>query len=397
MNKLICKSINLPIKKNLYSGRVKPHPKAKSYDLVKLIANDKKIDILTFRDESIDGQPGKILRRYIFEKNRLGKLVTKKDYIDIKNSNKNITSRKVSTITTFDNEFWNKTEEIQVYNRDAEVHPSLFISKIKSRLWGKEKIEEESQSLFEYKKGFSKKGYEVNSIIRTKDSFLNDIIEPVYNFYGFYKNIAKSFKKDPYFLLHLYSFKQFKKIAPFVAASPNRSPELNFDIKWFSNNEKTEKLYGFFNEKINLSKKFLNNRLQIINTSAHEKEHGYQLEQAIFYGLKFNKPLEGIVSPQTLLKYCDYHIDNKLGKIADKIEAKMFYDDFKNYISALDNEKVSSEQFVELCARVAGADAEEKYVKSAMALKMEFPFAPNYLIGFSNKDKILKHLRLKKK
>jgi len=85
MNSLVCKLNDLPVKKSLYGGKVKLPNKAVSYDLVKVAkSNGDKIDIITFRDKSIDSKLGKIIRRYIIKKDRWGETITERNYSEQK-------------------------------------------------------------------------------------------------------------------------------------------------------------------------------------------------------------------------------------------------------------------------------------------------------------------------
>ena len=50
---------------------------------------------------------------------------------------------------------------------------------------------------------------------------------------------VEKFKKDPYFLLHLYSDKEFRKMAPTIANHPTHTLIFPVKIHWFSKGDTT--------------------------------------------------------------------------------------------------------------------------------------------------------------
>lgn len=400
MNSLVCKLNNLPIKKTLYGGKVKSPNKAVTYDLVKIIKNNgEKVDIITFRDKAIDSNLGKIIRRYIIKKERWGETFIERNYSEQKEttifapeqkSNKlSVIGRLIKSVTKFNDEYFEKSIEMQTLTKRENLSPVLNISKLVSKPFGKAEIENETQSMFQYSKGIPKKGYEISSLLKSKLGFLNDVVEPVYKFIGFTEKQAEYFKKDDYFPLHLYSFEEFKKFAPTVATHPNHKTVMTFETFWFKENN-TSRL-GFFDGDINLNSDKLNTRFDVINTSAHEKEHAYQLEQCLFYDLKSGiTKAPAYVSDDLFQQYREYYISGGKCKIRDKQEVKLTKQDYENYVTSSMDEKLYKDQFVEMSARIAGSLAESNYKKSADAIKKEFPYAPDYMLGYTDSDRMFR-------
>jgi len=400
MNSLVCKLNDLPVKKSLYGGKVKLPNKAVSYDLVKVAkSNGDKIDIITFRDKSIDSKLGKIIRRYIIKKDRWGETITERNYSEQKETTiadpeqkskkLSVIGRLIKTVTKFDDEYFEKSTEIQTVTKRENKTPVLNISKLVSKPYGKSEIENETQSMFQYSKDMPKKGYEISTLLKSKLGFFNDVVEPVYNFIGFTEKQVEKFKQDIYFPLHLYSFEDFKKFAPTVATHPTHKIVMTFETFWFKD-IKTTKL-GFFNGDINLNSDKLNTRFDVINTSAHEKEHAYQLEQCIFYDLKSGiTKAPAYVSDDLFQQYREYYISGGKCKIRDKQEVKLTKQDYENYVTTSDDKKLYQDQFVEIAARIAGGLSEADYRKSADAIKKEFPYAPDYMIGYTDSDRMFR-------
>ena len=399
---LICKLTQLPIKKSLYGGKIKPPNGAQSCDLVKIAKENKeKIDIITFRDKAKDGQIGKILRRYILKKGHYGETVIQKNYFQIGaekilNPEKDgikefleVTGRKIFSVTKFEDEYFEKSTEIQTVTHRKNNTPILHISKIVSKPFGNAYIEDETQSLYQYSKDYPTKGYKIKTCLKSKQGFFNDVFPSTIEFKDFPKNLVKRFKEDIYFPLHLYSFKEFKKMAPTVAQHPQHKTELPFEIKWFCDSKANK--YGYFDGKVNLNSRSLVSRFHVICSSAHEKEHAYQMEQCIFDYLKKGFAKNPKFIPKDLYKqYKGYYISGGKCKINDKAEVKLIKENFENYIKSEDDKIGYKDQFIEMSARVAGGLAEQVYRKSAQDLKEEFLFAPDYLIGYTETDKLLR-------
>ena len=400
MTSLICKLNNLPIKNSLYGGKVKAPNKAFSFDLVKIAKdNGDKIDIITFRDKTSKPTLGKIIRRYIIKKERWGETFIERNYSEQKeitmpdpkqkNEKLLVKGRLIKSITKFNDEYFEKSSEIQTVAQRKNNKPVLNISKLISKPFGKAEIENETQTMFQYSKDMPKKGYEINTLLKSRLGFITDVIEPVYKFIGFTEKQIEKFKQDNYFPLHLYSFEEFKKFAPTVANHPNHKTVMTFETFWFK--EMNTSRLGFFDGDINLNSDKLNTRFDIINTSAHEKEHAYQLEQCIFYDLKSGiKNAPAYVSEDLFQQYRNYYINGGKCKINDKLEVQLTKHDYENYVNSDKNTKLYQDQFVEMSARIAGGLAESDYKKSADAIKKEFPYAPDYMLGYTDSDRMLR-------
>ena len=393
MSQLISKTTNLPIKKVLYNGKVHAPLKAKSYDLVKVIGrHGEKTDIVTFREKA-----GDILRRYIIKKGIFGTKIIERNYQKLKEALLDnpenplmrdflkVTGRKISSVTKLNGEFFEKSEEIQTITHRKNNSNVVHIKKLTSRMLGKSEVEDETQSLFEYRKDAPKKGYEVKTCLKSKLGFLNDIFAPEYKFFNFDKKTAEAFEDDPYFLLHLYSNKEFKRIAPTCSKRKDHKVIFEPSIKWL----KKEDVNGSWNHEggIELNKE-MTNKLKIINVSAHEREHCFQDEQCVLHAIKNNKSTQGFpMSENRINNYRDYiKSGGKYQIIASEKELKEYSHNLRNYIQPADDLNLYRAQILERHANIAGAMAEKEYKRSSRNLKEEFLFAPDYLIGASIKD-----------
>lgn len=307
MNQLLIKSLNIPITEFKRLPYIKAPQLAKSYDFVKVLHNNDIIDILTFRDKK-----GKPVKKFF----QNGKTITERTYIGYK----------ISTIVKQAGIFQYKSEETRFKYGNI-----LNISKIESRPITKG-VQSESQSLWQYRKGRPRKGYEIFGYLRTRKG-INDLGHGLsFNFENIYPEAIEYFKKDPYFLLHLYSWKQFLQVAPNQASHPEhqvRKCKIKYNIL------KSSKLadYNPKKDEIRINKLGHFTKKSIINSAAHEREHVYQ-------------------------------IDNNL-----------FTEEFNNYISAKEDEEKYFNQLCEKNARIAGTKAELAYVKSLDILEREFKYS----------------------
>ena len=397
MTSLICKLESLPLKRVLYNGKVHAPKNALSYDLVKLIKdNGEKVDIVTFRKKTSKNEVGEIIRRYILKKSIRGLEIVERNYKKIKDTiiedpenpfsktMLKVSGRKISSVTKFDNEFWEKSEEVQTVTQRKNNSNVVHIKKIMNKMFGKG-IEEETQSLYEYKKEAPKKGYTIKTCLKSKLGYFNDIFPPQYNFENFSNDLVEQFQKDPYFLLHLYSAKEFKKMAPTVASHPTHKLVFQPKIKWCSR-EKVNGSWGH-DDNVYLNRKTLDNKLRLVNVAAHEKEHGFQEEQCVFSAIKQDEPYYTLpISMEKYEKFKQYVDEGGKYRIYSQDIVDEYWRNMQCYITAEEDLVGYSNQILERHANIAGALAEKDFEKSSRDLKEEFLYAPDYLVGVSIKD-----------
>ena len=349
---LITKQIGIELTQKLKG--IKYPQRAKSYDIVEIGHNFKPEEyytkIITFRDKN-----GNILQRNMTQKTPYETLETKKNYIKYKDTaifepgSYNfllVGGRKISSITKKNGNFFAKSEEIQTFPK-TESNPRVTISKIESFSTGYPAVEKENQSLYEYSKGY-KKGYSLKNYIRNNDAGLFKLGD----FEATFAN-TNDLSQDKYLPLHLYSVKQFKRIAPYMIENSEHTPPI-LSVKWYNKypNPGEESIsYGFFNGQVNLNKKTLNTKENIIQTTAHEKEHGYQRNE-------MQKPVE-------------QHNE----------ETRRYIQATKNYVKPEENYEEYRKNYKEVKAREAEINALNEYKDNLNKLREEFPYAPDYQFG----------------
>ncbi len=349
---LITKQTGIELTKKLKG--IKYPQKAKSYDIVEIGHNfnpeEYNTKIITFRDKN-----GGILQRNITKKTPNETLETKKNYIKYKDTaifepdSYNfllVGGRKISSVTKKNGNFFAKTEEIQTVPK-IEAAPRVTISKIESFSTGYPAVEKENQSCYEYTKG-SKKGYSLKNYIKNNDAGLFKFGD----FEAVFENMD-DVSKDKNLPLYLYSVKEFKRIAPYIIENPKHTPPI-LSIKWYSKYPLTKDAginYGFFNGQVNLNKSTLNTKEDIIQTVAHEKEHGYQRAE-------IQKPVE-------------QHNE----------ETRRYIQATKNYVKPEENYEEYRRNYKEVKAREAGTLALNEYKDSLNELRQEFPYSPDYQFG----------------
>lgn len=347
MNKLVTKLQNIPISQFPVKG-IKIPNKAKTFDFSKVLHDGEIIDILTFKNKD------NLVKRFIFE----GDTVTERSYIPLKKSFVlwdeflKVTGRKISTIVKVNGEYAEKSEEIQTVTHRENENPVVHISKIQaSPLPGN--IESESQSIYQYETGKPRRGYEICGYAKGRNGYVR-LMNPLVNFENLTDEETKILKQSQYVPLHLYSFKQFKKIAPYCAAHPKHQGKIPLrPIRWCKDDAKN--LGSYDGKIIRLNEKALLNRSDVINDAAHEREHVYQYYEASKYALGMQTE-----NPE---------------------EAEKYYENFNNYINSEENGKDYLGQFIETKARLAGSLAQKEYEKSVENLRDIFPLAPVYLIN----------------
>lgn len=389
MNQLLTKVKNAPIGyfANLPKIRkvtINVPKKANSFDYVKVLKGNKStVDIITFYSKSKENKPAKILKRYFVTTGRLGKEIIERKYIRLKDvlsqEPMRIRGRKIITKRSFEGENLAKTVTLQTITDRKDDTPVLHISKVKTYDMGHEGVRKEEQSLFEYQNGMKPKGYKISSYFRTAHAFLNDIFEPVFRFVNISNEKQNLMKNDPFLPLHLYSMRDFKKVAPSVAVNPEHRPALPFSVKWFNYNDD---ISGYCQDDIKLNHFNIKTRSEVVCTSAHENEHSYQKEQALFYAFK-----KGIKNPKVELSdekiehYRNFWNSDYPKKIDSVEKAKLYYDEMSNYINPSKNLDEYKKQLVEQEAISASTKVLKEYLKSLSSLKEEFPYAPHYMIG----------------
>lgn len=364
--------------------------KTQSYDIVEIGHNFKPEEnstkILTFRDKK-----GKILQRNIISKTPESTKEIQRNYITFRpqwvsyNDNTGscsnlVRGRKISEIQKQNGYYHSKLEEIQTWTRDENGEQLVTISKIKNSPTHISSIEKEQKSLYEYSRQ-GKKGYSTNEYARTKfiGIDLNDI---KFNF----ENI-NPIENDKHLPLHLYSFKNFRNTAPYIIENSEHKPPMT-DIYWYKKQPKNGKIsYGYIEAgNIYLNKKAMKDRVDVVQTVAHEKEHIYQKEQRVRQNLldrlEQNLAVKYKNKPITLRDITD--IETKTGKkfVDSTEEAKKYIEAYKNYDSSLENFEEYRNNYLELKAEEAALKAELEYYNSIINLKSIFKFAPDYQIGF---------------
>lgn len=356
---LISKQTGIQIAEKLKG--IKYPQRAKSYDVVeighKFKPEEYNTRIITFRDKN-----GKIVQRNITENTPNATIDIRRNYIDYgktliedpKNVYRDveIQGRKISTVTKKDGVFFSKSEEIQTRTLNTP-QPIVNISQIESTPTGYSGIEKEKQSLYEYRKGH-RHGYSVENIIRNNHSGVFKLGD----FKAEFENMKDSPINDRYFLFHLYPLKHFKRVAPYTIENPAHTPPLTH-IKWYNQHPEKDAetaSFGFFDGDVNLNNKTLNTKIEVIKTTAHEKEHAYQKAER-------NKPIE-------------LHTE----------ETKKNIDAHQNYIAPEKDFEKYKANHNEIRAKEAERNAVDEYMKSSDDLKLKFPYAADYQIGFSYVD-----------
>ena len=367
--KTLCKNVHIP-------------QSAAVYDFVQISRKDgAKIDVLTLKDKL-----GKVIKKYIVEKTNDTENVIEKFYKKLKESfvsspdclseRLSVTGRKISTVKKSNGIYTGKSEEIQTITHTNKGN-ILHISKVESspiRVSNKN-FSDETLSLYEYSKFRPKKGYKINNYIRYRNGEHHREINPDFQFEGFSEFAPIAFKIDRYFPLHLYSLKQFKKNAPYTASHPSHKMFVPGKIKWYNEYGSTISGKCLNESDVYLNNRVIDNRLDVINNAAHEKEHAYQHEQAMWIDMKERREARA-----GNFEY-DMYID-------DIDKAKQYRFNFEHYTKPEEDISEYKKQVVERDANKAGYIAEKRYKQSSQNLKKEFPFAPDYLIGYSQEDKM---------
>ena len=349
---LITKQTGIELTKKLKG--IKYPQRAKSYDVVEIGHNFNPSEyytkIVTFRDKN-----GEILQRNITKKTPNETLETKKNYIKYNDTaifepgSYNfllVGGRKISSVTKKNGNFFAKSEEIQTVPK-TESNPRVTISKIESFSTGYPAVEKENQSCYEYTRG-NKKGYSLQNYIRNNDAGLFKFGD----FKATFENM-NDLSKDKHLPLHLYSAKQFRYMAPYIIENPEHRPP-DVAMKWYNKAPKNDEehiSYGFFNGQVNLNKRTVKSKKQVIQTTAHEKEHAYQRAE-------MRKPVE-------------MHTE----------ETKKYIYATEHYVKAEDNYEEYLKNYKEVKAREAENKALNEYKDNLNKLREEFPYAPDYQFG----------------
>lgn len=331
--------------------------KSKTVDIVEIsnINNPgNTTSIVTFYDKN-----KKIAQRNIIENIQGQKIETQKNYKTLETSSVfdpsdpeeyrflDVEGRKISSVTKIDGVYVSKQEEVQTHTQKPDGTHIVNISKIKASPMRFKNVELESQSMYEYSKE-GKKGYTIQETGKGKFGFSMDrddiLFENMEN--------TEALGKDKYLPVHLYSFKQFKKMAPTIARHPEHIP-LMTEIKWYSMTPVDNRIsYGYYDGSVHLNKKTLKDRFKVIKTAAHEKEHEHQ----------------------------------RFASQRNTEEGQLYREAEKNYVQPEVNFAEYKKNLKEQKAREAGRLALRDYQESADNLKSQFPYAPNYQIGYSFKD-----------
>ena len=386
VNQLLSKNLKVNISqfakiKNRYTSVHVPK-NAATYDLVAMKnKTGKQIEILTFRD----GKYAEVLKRYIYSIGQKNIKMTEKTYNKLPDTNVVVSDsgnevaklpvkgRKISSITKINGVYYSKSEDIQTITFLDNGQKILHISKIKNKSGLLPHSEIEEQSLFEYKPNKNRKGYHIYDCTKNKDGYYAETVFPKVKFEGFSERSINKLINDSYLLLHLHSFKQFKRVAPSLAYNPEHKPKYSGSIKWFkdANSDTRGRCVNKFD--IQLNHHNINSRYDVVECAAHEHEHCYQHEQESLYKIYEMYQERG-------LNYDDIVL------IDDLTKAKQYKDDFISYVGADKDYDEYSKQFVENEARNAGLKALDAYTQSSSFLKSKFPYAPDYLIGITRKD-----------
>lgn len=391
MSQLITKLQKMPIESfasYTQKSRVKFRipQKAQSYDMIRVLKDSKaSVDIITFYSKEKENGAKEILRKYIIKKGRWGKEVIEQTYTKLKDSFIQggiiINGKKIKTQKTFDGEDFGSSVEVFAVTRRENDTPVVHISKIETSPIGKEGVRQETQSLFEYQNGMKSKGYKISGYYRTKNSFLNDIIAPMYEFKNISVERQNDMKNDPFLILHLYPMKNFKLLAPSVAVNKEHKPNLPFNVKWFS---EENDLVGECADDILLNSHYLRCRTDIINAAAQENEHAYQKEQALFYAFHNNIEAPKVDLSAKKIEYYKKFWDSEYPKHIDSFEdAESYYQEISNSVDSNSKKlqtKDTHRNLVEKNALKTSYNVENNYNKSLANLRKDFPYAPYYLI-----------------
>ena len=355
---LISKQTGIKLTEKL--KEIKYPQRAKTYDIVEIGHNFKPEEyntrIITFRDKN-----GKILQRNITEKTPDEIIETKKNYKEYPKeliesptnhfADLEVKCKKISSITKKNGEYFSKSEEIQAI-ADSQGKPVVTISRIDTFPSGYPGLETENQSMYEYQKG-AKKGYSAKNYVRNNHA-------GIFKFGDFetkYENMNYHPIDGRYGLLFIYPLKQFKRVAPYIIENPIHKPPHSV-INWYSKYPKPDSnsiSRGFYDGSVNLNRRTLIRKCDVVRTTAHEKEHAYQRMERC-------KPVE-----------------KQTEEIKKNIEAH------NNYVSADENFEKYKNNYNEIKAREAGFLAIKEYKTSLDKLKDEFMYAPNYQFGFYKK------------
>lgn len=399
LNKQSAMSINSELKhklKELY-GITFPQ-KVKTFDSVEIGHNytpkDNNTKILSFRDIN-----GKLVQRNIIKTTPNSTTHTKKNYLEMPLSRVRIETddsftslgikgRKISSVTKQDGRYVSKSEEIQTFCPSGlDCEPVVTISKTANRpfLAG---LECEQKSVFEYTK-YGKKGFATNEYAKSKGQGI-DVNGIKYE----YTNM-QSIENDRYLPLHFYSFSNFKRTAPHIVENPEHKPPNTF-IEWYSKHPDDTISYGscvhrgngsFYDIKgnVRLNKKANTTNADIINTTAHEKEHAYQQQQ-----MEHKKVLDALKTKQstkyegkyyTLEDVRVYEEQNGRKFVDSETEADKYIRADEEYVSFKEDSSAYKRNYLEKMANVAAKNAEKEYQQSVKNLRSNFQYAPDYQIG----------------
>lgn len=385
VNQLLSKSININIKqfekiRNRYKS-VNIPGRAAFYDLITMKNKaGKQIEILTFRD----GKNKDIIKRYVYSISQKDIKMTERTYNKLPDTyvvKKDeggeivlpVKGRKISSVTKKNGQYNKKSEEIQTVTYLNDGSKVLHISQVKSKPAQLPHSEVEEQSLFEYQLNKKRRGYQIFDCTKNKDGYFAETVFPRVKFEGFCEKTINQLIKDPYLLLHLHSFKQFKRVAPSIAYNPEHKPKYSGSIRWFKDTATDTRGRCVNKFDIQLNHHNIKNRYDVIECAAHEHEHCYQHEQ------------EGLYQIYEMYKERGLNYDDVV-LIDDLNKAKQYRQDFLNYTGGDKDYEAYSKQFVEDEARNAGSKALSVYSASSSLLKSRFPYAPDYLVGITYKD-----------
>lgn len=400
-NTLLSKVQNVPITD---FSKIKNKPKyiripqgAKTFDFVQLAdKNGQLVKILTFRDTHTKDGIGEIVKRYIVRKGWTEN-ITEQTYIPLKcapvidpetYNELPVKARKISTVTKSDGKYIGKTEEIQAVTYAEK--PKLHISKVSSEMYSKSYFEKETQSFYSYQNRKPKKGYQFYPYLKSKGGYL-DIIPRIIKYEGFSDESQKIFDNDKYLPLHLYSFKQFKKIAPTVSGYGRYQVKYLPEISWrrdMGDSLGTSYVDIFSNEKyMALNDKLIQNRYDVVNTSAHENRHAYEGEQIFSYGINhlYMDKFKRLPSQENLENFLKV---SKHFPIRDTQEAIKYGNEIGLYKNYKNNPKGYIEQESEQRARFFAMMATDEYYKSVQRVQGEFPYAPKEMLGARLSERI---------
>ncbi len=398
LNKPPAMSINSELKhklKELY-GITFPQ-KVKTFDSVEIGHNytpkDNNTKILSFRDIN-----GKIVQRHIIKTTPSTTTHTKKNYIEmplswVSTENDNtrailgINGRKISSVTKEDGRYVSKSEEIQTFcPSNLDCVPVVTISKTTNSpfLAG---LECEQKSVFEYTKQ-GKKGFATNEYVKTKGQGI-DVNAIEYE----YTNM-QPIENDRYLPLHFYSFNNFKRMAPHIVENPKHKPPNTF-IEWYSKHPDETISYGSYvpvgsnsynvNGHVRLNKKANITNADIINTTAHEKEHAYQQQQIerkkVLDALKNGHSTQYEGKNYTLEDVRRYEEQTGRKFVDSETEADKYIEAEEKYVPFKKDSKAYQSNYLEEMANVAAKNAEKEYQQSVKNLRSNFQYAPDYQIG----------------